>query len=303
MINVLFSLDNNFVRHCAAAMSSVLSNHKVNSQDDKIHFFILGNLSGENRERLMSLRRIQDFKYTFIEVNDSQFSKIPLESQSITICYRLIIPEVMPESVDKVIHLDCDLVVNTDIKNLWDMDIDDYLLAAVLDEPEKHKKAPYFNAGVMVFNVKSLREFDLKNKWRAYVNALPEGAKLKYYDQDILNAILYGQVLFLKPNWNVEKYNLKQYFSGADINELYIIHYTTQAKPWMPLSNHPFKNLYIKYAKMTAWKYEVDNYSLTDKLSYISKILFKYWKVHPIFFIKPKFWLRVKKDGLLGVII
>jgi lipopolysaccharide biosynthesis glycosyltransferase len=305
MINILFALDNNFARHCASAMASILSNHKISSDEDKIRFFIVGNLSGENREKLISLRKIQDFQYTFIEVDESQFSKIPLEGSSVTICYRLIIPEIMPETVDKVIHLDCDLVVNTDIKNLWDINIVDYLLAAVLDEPDLYKKVNYFNAGVMVFNIKELRKFDFKSKWRTYVDALDKKTKLKYYDQDILNFIICNRVLFLEPNWNIEKYNLKQFFSAADTNakDLYIIHYTTQAKPWMPLSDHPFKDLYIKYAKMTAWKREVGEYSFTNKFFYVSKILFRYWKVHPIFFIKPKFWIKVRKEGLLRMII
>jgi lipopolysaccharide biosynthesis glycosyltransferase len=305
VINIVFALDNNFVRHCAAAMASILDNHKILSEDDEIHFFILGNLTNYNKELLLSLRRIQNFKCAFIAMDESQFKKVPLEGRSITLCYRLVIPEVMPENVDKVIHLDCDLILNTDIKKLWDINIDGYLLSAVLDEPHENKKKTYFNAGVMVFNIKKLREFDFRNKWRSYVDNLSENTKLKYYDQDILNDILDGNVFFLPPNWNVEKYNLEKFFSNYKESEknLYIIHYTTQAKPWLPLSNHPFKHLYIRYAKMTPWKYGVGKYKWTSKLKYASKVIFKYWFVHPIFFLKPKFWMRVKKVGFLRAIV
>ncbi|MDR3048362.1 MAG: glycosyltransferase family 8 protein [Elusimicrobiota bacterium] len=305
MINIVSALDNNFVRHCAAAMASILDNHKILSEDDKIHFFILGNLTNMNKEALLSLRRIQDFDCSFIEIDEAQFKKIPLDGHSVTLCYRLLIPEILQDFASKVIHLDCDLILNADIKNLWDINIDDYLIAAVKDEPHINKAEGYFNAGVTIFNIKKLKEFDFKNKWRAYVDNLSENLKLKYYDQDILNDILRGNVFFLPPNWNVEKYNLGKFFSnykGIE-NELYIIHYTTQAKPWLPLSDHPFKNLYIKYAKMTPWKYEVGIYKLKTMLKYASRIFFKYWVKHPVFFVKPKFWFRVRKEGFLKVII
>ena len=307
MINIFFGINDAYVKYCAAVMASVLANHKVLSQEDKIHFFILGNLSYENKEKLSSLKNMQDFDCSFISVNDNIFSKIPLKGYCAAGCYRLLIAEALPESVKKIIHLDSDMILNADIKNLWDIDVSNNLIAAVLDEPHDNGKETYFNAGLAVYNVEKLKEFNFAAKWRAYVDSLPKGASLKYYDQDILKAVI-DDVFFLPPNWNVEKYNLGQMLkSGKSIEELskeiYIVHYTTQAKPWFPLSDHPFKNLYVKYAKMTPWADEAANHSFSKKVSYLIKLFLKYWAVHPVFFLRLKFYKKVKKQGLLSVII
>jgi lipopolysaccharide biosynthesis glycosyltransferase len=95
--------------------------------------------------------------------------------------------------------------------------------------------------------------------------------------------------------------------SGKSIEELskeiYIVHYTTQAKPWFPLSDHPFKDLYVKYAKMTPWAQETANHSFLEKILYFTKLVLKYFLVHPLFFLRPKFYKKVKKQGLLTTII
>jgi len=307
MINITFGINDTYAKYCSATIASVLTNHKLLSDEDKIHFFILGNLSDATKTKLLSLKRIQDFECSFINIDDSVFSKIPLKGYHVSGCYRLLIPEILPSSVEKIIYLDSDLILNIDIKKLWDINIDSHLLAAVIDEPQNNRKNTYFNAGISVYNVKNLKAFNFPDKWRGYVEALPKGATLKYYDQDILNAII-DNVLFLPPSWNVEKYNLRQMLkSGKSISELskeiYIIHYTTQAKPWFPLSDHPFKNLYVKYAKMTPWADEIANHSLTAKTSYLAKLILKYWLIHPVFFLRPKFYRKVRENGFLTTII
>ncbi|MDR3113750.1 MAG: glycosyltransferase family 8 protein [Endomicrobium sp.] len=307
MINVFFGINDAYAKHCAAVMASVLANHTILSPEDKIHFFILGNLRQDTKTKLLTLKAIQDFECSFVNVDDSVFSKIPLKNWHVSCCYRLLSPEILPDDVKKIIYLDSDLILNSDVKNLWDIDISGYLAAAIANEPGENRKATYFNSGVMVLNITELKRFDFPKKWREFIKKLPKGAVLKYPDQDILNAII-DNVLLLPANWNVEKYNLSQMLkSGKTADELrkdiFIVHYTTQAKPWFPISDHPFKDLYVKYAKMTAWADEVNNHSFAKKASYLIKIILKYWAVHPVFFLKSKFYKKIKKQGLLSSII
>lgn len=309
MINIVFELDDKFVRHCAAAIVSIMKNRSAGSKDSRLHFFLLCNLKDENKEKLLSLKRDWDFEISFINVDESLFAKLPLDGKSPTLYYRLLISEILPPNIDKVIHLDCDLILNTDIKKLWDIELGSYLIAAVLDEPKIGRKKTYINAGVVVYNIAALKEFGFPAKWREYASILPQGSKLQYYDQDILNYIVGERVLFLESVWNVEKYNFSMLTGGnlEDLGRLIyslnIIHYTTQSKPWMPFSQHPLKHLYIKCAKLTPWGDMAGKHSLCEKISYLSKLLLKFWIVHPLFFFKAKFWKRVKENGFIETII
>lgn len=46
--------------------------------------------------------------------------------------FRLMLPEVLP-NLNKIIYLDADIFVNTDIKELWDIDMTNYYFAGVPD--------------------------------------------------------------------------------------------------------------------------------------------------------------------------
>ncbi|MDR2426241.1 MAG: glycosyltransferase family 8 protein [Endomicrobium sp.] len=303
MINIAFGLDDNFAPHCGAAVVSILSNHKLLSDEDKIHFFFFGNLSNENKEKLSSLKEIQDFRETFIEVDNSEFDKLPLRNgQRIAIYNVLMIPDLIPSEIKKVIFLDCDIIVNKDISELWNIDIKDHLVAAVKDN--YMGKQNYFNSGVMVFNLPKLREFCFYDKWKEYIKY--NVYKMTLHDQDILNPVLMSNTFYLPVNWNVHHgiyLTLYKQYDKKDIDSFLsfcnIVHYSTKVKPWHSLSVHPLKYLYFKYAEITPWKNQIKKYSWYAKTKSFLKIFFKYWFVHPVFFVKPKFWKSIKQKGWL----
>ncbi|MDR1195392.1 MAG: glycosyltransferase family 8 protein [Endomicrobium sp.] len=303
MINIAFGLDNNFAPHCAASMASILSNHKILSDEDKIHFFFFGNLDDDNKEKLLSLKEIQDFESDFIGIDCSEFSKLPLRNgQQVAIYNVLLIPNLLPQQIKKVIVLDCDTIVNTDISQLWKIDIKSSLVAAVKDN--YMGKRNYFNSGVMALNVPKLREFGFYEKWKEYVKYNVE--KMTLHDQDILNPVLMSNIFYLPVNWNVHHgifLTLYDKYGKKDIDSFlsfcYIVHYSTKIKPWHPLPVHPLKCLYFKYAAMTPWKNKFQKHSFYAKTKSFLRILLKYWFVHPAFMFKPKFWRKIKQKGWL----
>ncbi|MDR1195295.1 MAG: glycosyltransferase family 8 protein [Endomicrobium sp.] len=300
MINVVFGLDDNFAKHCGATIVSILDNHKMDTENDKIHFFILGNLSQDNKNKFLELKKIQNFEMDFIGIDINEFRGLPvLKFISLATYNRLLIPELLPENVEKAIYLDCDIIVKKDISLLWNINVKEHLIAAVSDN------YGYFNAGVLMFNIKALREFDFYNKWKEYV----KHNEVVWVDQDILNAVLAGRVLYIPPNWNLPygtllkkgKYYNRKYLKTF-ISFSYIIHFSASDKPWHALCPHPLKKYYFKYAFMTPWKNEIKQYSaFIVSIEFIKK-LFKYWLAHPIFFIKPKFWQRLNEKGYLMAI-
>ncbi|MCL2484457.1 MAG: glycosyltransferase family 8 protein [Endomicrobia bacterium] len=309
MINIAFGIDNNWVQYCSATIASILSNHKQESPNDKIHFFIFGNITNLKQKKILQLKLIQDFDIDFIPVNAKIFNKIPLKGRSVSMLYRLLIPEVLPNKIEKIIYLDSDLVVISDIAHLWNISINDYLVAACLDYPRKGQKDGYFNSGVMIFNIKKLVDFGFNSKYKEFVKNLSKTEELKFLDQDILNAIIPAkQTLILDKKWNGTAFNFEtilQENNNRSISEImrliHILHYTSD-KPWLPYCENQLKDYYIKYAKMTAWKDKAGNFSFFEKASYFLKRFFKYWFIHPAFFIKPSFWKKVMKNGFISEI-
>lgn len=303
MINIAFGLDDNFARHCAAAVASVLCNHKVLSGRDRLHIYFFGNLSEENRNNLLKLKKIQDFEHTFIELDHSEFEGLPLSrGRTFAIYNVLMIPVLLAGKEKKIIFLDCDLIVNRDIAELWNIDIGDSLLAAVSDN--YRKKEGFFNSGVMVLNIAGLLEFGYYGKWKEYVKYNID--KMVLHDQDILNPVLRFNTLFLPVNWNVHygifltlygKYDKKNIAQALSF--CYIVHFSTRIKPWHPLLVHPMSDLYFKYLLMTPWGGLMENFSKFLKIRNFLGMFFKYWFVHPACFIKPKFWRSIRKRGWL----
>ncbi|QNU27141.1 glycosyltransferase [Geobacillus sp. 46C-IIa] len=165
--------------------------------------------------------------------------------------YRLSIPDLVDETVDKVLYLDCDVVVKKDITELWNTDIRDYCLGAVEDHWVKQSRnadlfmpetAKYFNAGVLLINLKKWREHGVKEKVIEFIRTHPD--RIKYCDQDALNAVLYKQWLPLDPKWNFQTYHL---YDPVAVRKPAIIHYTGENKPWN--ADHPLKKDYRKYRK------------------------------------------------------
>jgi lipopolysaccharide biosynthesis glycosyltransferase len=169
--------------------------------------------------------------------------------------------------VEKLIYLDCDLIVKDDISQLWDIPLFDYTIAAVsdigglfrLEDLNMPSTSAYFNSGVMMINLASWRKGGVT---KAVLNYLIQNReKIHYHDQDGLNAILYNHWLSLPPNWNMQSNMLERnkstWFSDEVLKEAArhpsIIHFTGPSKPWQYDNTHPYKNEYYKYLSMTVW--------------------------------------------------
>ena len=276
-INICFASDNNYIQHCAAAISSILVNNKLQR---KYSFHILdGRITPKNKEKLLSLRNLCDFDMQFYDMSKIDCSELPLNREYISIVtyYRLFLLDILPQNLDKIIYLDCDLVVEKDLAELWEEDIDNYIAGVVEDEgsitQSERLKLPmennYFNAGVIVFNLKKLREFGYKEKCFEYYRKNKDIIILQ--DQDILNGVFNGLCKYLPLKWNVNgrmfrENELEHHYTLNDENlakkEAGIIHFTDYVKPWQVQCKHAKRNEYFKYLKLTPWKNYISNFKI-----------------------------------------
>lgn len=168
---------------------------------------------------------------------------------------RLAIPEIISDA-DRVLYLDCDIVVNHSIDALLDIDMKSFPIAACRDlmyaycmkrGDTPHQNAArmlfkdidsYFNAGVMLIDCCKWRD---AGYFEALVKVLMESqVPLFYADQDALNIIFENNHLKLDPRWNsrASRYDLSedeeiQRLSAFCADDPWIIHFMGKAKPWI----------------------------------------------------------------------
>lgn len=109
---------------------------------------------------------------------------------------KLALPEVFPE-LDRILWLDVDTIVNKDIGDLFDMDLEDNLIAAAEELMRSKPPFRYFNTGVMVMDLDGLRGLAAENLIR-----LANGHEMQFPDQDAINLCLQWKIKKISATYN-----------------------------------------------------------------------------------------------------
>jgi len=255
-INICFVIDDNYAEHCAVTIASILLN-----SESAFHFHVVYyELSVNNRKRLDNLKKIKIFEITFVSVDLTDFEECYLDPNahfSVTTYFKLRISSLLP-TIDKIVYLDSDTVVIRDLRELWDISFDDSCIIACKTIAHKSQcerlglpiGAPCINAGVMVLDLKKMRDNSLEDLFFQCIKQNHE--KLKYADQDVINLVLIEKeeaIKQIQQNWNAEDATCISYEEDylPIIHNPYIIHFITGEKPWRPGSRQLFKEKYWQY--------------------------------------------------------
>ena len=266
---LLLSSDSNFGQHVGVTLYSVLSNY--HGQMPITVYILTTGLLPVDQERLLRLGHQFQAEIHLLLVEPAQVEGLKVSKHiSAATYFRLLAGRLLPERVEKVLYLDSDLLILDDIGALWNVDITEYALAAVVDQgnnkrPELGIESPadYFNAGVTLLNLKQWRGEDIGNQVLQFVRDHTE--MIQYWDQDGMNAILRGRWLGLPLRWNVQNilYDANPARSNPvlDPNERAealknpaILHFTGKSKPWFYMSLHPRRGTYWDHLHMTEWR-------------------------------------------------
>ena len=271
--------DNNYVQHCSIMLTSLLCNNK------NVEIYVLTDgLTAENSKILHDEVEHYNGVLHICNVDPALIDKFPLSGLgalkhiSKATYYRLLMGDILPETVDKVLYLDCDIIVDAPIDEFWNTDLTGKAVAAVLqigsgDHAERLGipiQYGYFNAGVNLMNLQYCREHNLSKVFMDYIQEHYD--LLLYNDQDVLNAVLYDKCVHVMPQWNM----LTQMFdwrlklrgdkrNGIVVNDYIeekknaishrdspnIIHYSSLIKPWDKNSVSPVYSKYYEYAQKT----------------------------------------------------
>jgi lipopolysaccharide biosynthesis glycosyltransferase len=268
-IQIVSACDDNYVQHLAVMLCSLLENTE-NSKNISINI-IDGGISQNNRQIINDFfQKKYSTKIDYVNINPNIYSNFPISHHfTHTIYYRISIPLLFDNSIDKVIYLDSDMVIEDDINKLWQVNIDNYFLAAVeaLSFKDRYQDLQipegslYFCSGVLIINLQQWRNHQITEK---VINFIVQNRdKIICWDQDSLNAITYNNWLPLPLKWNQQSYFFEQKFYSQHSNredfiealeQPSIIHYSSSYKPWDYINFHPYRQTYYDYLSLTPWK-------------------------------------------------
>ncbi|UJF29145.1 glycosyltransferase family 8 protein [Kaistella sp. 97-N-M2] len=283
-MNLILSADNNYAPFLGIAIFSILEsnrNSEKNRYEDQIVFYVMDmDISVQNKKLIDEIVNKYNAKITYLNtkiIHSILEKSVKASVRSLATYYRLYLPTLLPLTVEKAIYLDCDSFINQSLRELWNIDIEGYDIAGVLDVISIDKKLnvglsaadPYFNAGMLVINLKQWREKNLEEKMINFINHY-EG-KVSYHDQGTINGVCLEKKV-LHPKFNamtpifvlnrkriLDYHNLKDYYNDKLLQEAkdnpvfcHLTPYLTD-RPWVKGNYHPLKKLYRKFQKQTPW--------------------------------------------------
>jgi len=227
-----------------------------------------------------------------IEVDKSQFENYPTKNMSywtIAMYYRLLAQELMPIYVSRILYLDCDIIIDGSLRNLKEVNMDGFALAAVddiccFDKGDTNIRLnypcsySYFNSGVLLINLDYWREHNIQKQCLDYL--FENYDILSANDQDVLNAVLHDktqlltitfnyQVLFRKKDLYINyDESLQRLIDNTD--KPLIIHYAMQTKPWdIRYYRLPFGKVWKKYKRCSPWRYYLPFIPRKNKVTHL----------------------------------
>ncbi len=238
IIPIFFSTDDNYVKFLDVAVRSLIKNA---SRDYKYKIVVLN--TGLNADNTSKIKALEDENFQ-IEFADISFAVEDLKNKlpnlyhfGLAAYYRLFIQSLYPE-YDKILYLDCDIVVAGDISKLYFTDVGENLVAGVVEQfilrtPEFSKytkeavgvdSKEYINSGIMIMNLKAFRKHRIEEKFTYLIN--------KYNfdvidpDQAYINFLCKGKIKYLDVSWN------RTPIEDIDCEKPNIVHYALYKKPW-----------------------------------------------------------------------
>lgn len=259
-VNIAYSCNNNWADKLAVTIVSTLLHA---NKDYFYKFYILdGGITQENKEKLAKIKSKINFEIRYIPVNKELFFNAPLGHHfTVETYYRLKLPSLI--DVDKLLYMDVDTLVKKDLSKLYNINLENHYAGAVIDESSYYKNIhklsvkKYFNAGVLLLNLKKIREDRLEEKFFDFINNHSD--LISWVDQCVLNAVFNENVKYLDRKFNFQHHSsineIKNIYTKQK-NDIVILHYVAQKKPWNFEKSIDIVFEYLYYALKTPYRLE-----------------------------------------------
>ncbi|HFI0362463.1 TPA: glycosyltransferase [Streptococcus suis] len=237
-MNLAFTVSDSYIDYMGTTIYSIM----VHTRKSPVSVYVLtSDISDYSRFKLQKLEdHFDNLDIHVLVVDAKQFEDLPLNRSHITrpeVYFRMAFASLLPD-LDRILYLDSDILAQKDLQPLWETSLDGAYMAAVSEPPSEGafdyrrsigmtKPEYYFNSGVLLMDLKKIREDQIEQRLFQCGHAIKDRIRLQ--DQDIINVALEGQIKALDPIYNygyMEKQ--AQLRDQADI----VLNHFSLEKPW-----------------------------------------------------------------------
>ena len=298
-MNIVYSSSDSYTEMAGTSMVSLFENNK---DIVEINLYIIDNgIMEANRKNLFSIADKYGRNIVFLknlDIEKMANTKIKVGRWHISTFYRLFLSSILPKTVDKVMYIDCDMIILHSLKNIWEMDMQDNFAMGADDcrggsyrlNIGLESEHIYINNGFLLIDLKAWRENNIEEKYLEFINRY--NGDITYMDQGVLNGVLglmnkvgllslkyNAQTVFYDFNYKQIKQYRKPVFAYSQkeyeyaIKNPIIVHFTScfisGTRPWNVKNNHVLRDRFLQYREMTPWKgkaHWVDDRRMPKKL-------------------------------------
>lgn len=262
-MNILVTVDSNYVRPLKVMLTSFFAHHK---NENKI-YLLYSNVKEPELSELRELIEKNGSLFFPVRIEESILSDVPvIRYFTKEMYYRLLVGMVFPKET-RMLYLDPDILIRDSLVSLYETDLEGKVMAGIADIAvntmfSDHKRKlglqdeeQYLNSGVLLIDLEKIREnFSLDDIKKVIEE---KGELLQYPDQDMINLIFRGnmKVMERKYNYNTGYGNgtgMLRYIAGGFVKERrypVIVHFMGPTKPWHSDYYGKFLREYLYYLK------------------------------------------------------
>lgn len=274
-MNIAICINSKYIMAAVTMLTSLFENNSTENIDIYVLYSKL-----EVKDKIKLVNCVYKYKQQIIfkKVNPRIFKGVPLGNENrftIENYYRILIWNLLPESLERILYLDVDIIIKKSIKDFYYRKIENYpfLVCEYIDNRKNYVKIlkrldiplykKYFNSGVMLYNLQYLRKYIKVKDILDYIKRNKN--KIKWVDQDVLNALFYEKVKFE----NGKLYNCtlspKKYNKDVVYRRAKVLHYTG-AKPWKYSYTGKFAGVFWGYAWKAGYKANFIEYKVANSV-------------------------------------
>lgn len=279
---IVYASDDNFAEILGISIISLFENSR--DMQEIVIYILDSGISLDNKKKIEYIfRKYKRGIPKWIKaknISEEISMEVSADRGSLSQYARLFISSLLPESIKKVLYLDCDILVLKSVKEIWNLDLHGNTVAALMDAFSRYYRVNIglnpedvmFNSGVMLVDLEKWKKQKIEEKLLKFISQ--KNGNIQQGDQGVLNAILSDDTYCFEPCFNSVSiyfdfsydellvyrkppvfYNRSQIKKAVE--EPYIVHFTTSfisKRPWVEGCCHPYVGEWIKYKNISPWK-------------------------------------------------
>lgn len=291
-MNIMISINREYMKYACVMLMSLKQHHK----DILLSVYILHNeLTDEDFLQMDEIIGSEGIELIPIFIPEGTVKEFQIGNWPEVAAYRLLVTDLFAGSLERILHLDVDILITGDISEFYNASFEGHYLVACEDfltDEEKHRRcrkfgkeesSSFFNSGVLLFNVSKLSADGFYYAVYADIIKKYPDINIEYPDQDMLNVLFNDKTKYMdsiKYNYApifYMMYDREPYYDSPEELEknCCIVHMCIGSKPWENISRMAADKLWWKYAARTP-------FYLDMKMKHVQSMLHKEQKINGI---------------------